>query len=463
VNREGKQLEKFFALKCGMMPRTRRRRMGKIFRRKVQHGVRTAGLMVLFVACTEDHCVAQVTGKTKTERIDEVVHYYHTRGDLNGALLVGENGRIIYEKGVGDANFSFHIANTPQTKFGIGSITKQFTALLVLQQVDEGKMRLDASLSEYLPWYRKDTGTQMTVEQLMHHTSGLPPDFDTPEFSGDASAGKFYPPEDFAKQFCSPNLSLQPGSMWNYSNCGYILLGLILERVTGEPLDELLHKRLLDPLGMKNTGLPHKDYSEMRGAIGYKRHAGPRYTPGPYLDLSHVFAAGAMYSTAEDLFVWNEALTSSPLITASQRERIFQPGKNNWGYGWFVTKIPAGVPGTGNTQGEMRGDMPDNFFAWILRYPEQDAVIIVLRNSYESTEHLEENLQAVLFDAPPRLPSRRVADVFAGPLVKFGEWAHANWLAAPTVLFLLMIAGGWRLVSQRKRGAIQGAPVERLK
>src|SRR5215467_12586352 len=151
----------------------------------------------------------------------------------------------------------------------------------------------------------------------------------------------------------------------------------------------------------------------MGGAIGYKRHAGPRYVRGPYLDLSHCFSAGAMYSTVDDLFVWNQALTSGPLITASQREQIFRPGKNNWGYGWFVTKIPAGVPGAGSTQGEMRGDMPDNFFSWILRYPEQDAVIIVLRNSYEPSERLEANLQAVLFDAPPRLPSRQIADVLA--------------------------------------------------
>jgi len=162
-----------------------------------------------------------------------------------------------------------------------------------------------------------------------------------------------------------------------------------------------------------------------------------------------------MYSTVEDLFVWNQALTSNPLITASQREQIFRPGKNDWGYGWFVTKIPVGVPGAGSTQGEMRGDMPDNFFSWILRYPEQDAVIIVLRNSYESTEHFEENLQAALFDAPPRLPSRQIADVLAGPFVKFGELAHVHWLMAPCILFLLLIIGLWRLVRRRQKVAIE--------
>ena len=151
-----------------------------------------------------------------------------------------------------------------------------------------------------------------------------------------------------------------------------------------------------------------------------------------------------MYSTVEDLFVWNQALTSSPLITALQREQIFRPGKNGWGYGWFVTKISAGVP-RASMRGEMRGDMPDNFFSWILRYPEQDALIIVLRNSYESSEHFEENLQAALFDA---LPRRQIADVLVGPFVKFGEVAHLHWLIVPFILFLLLIAGLWRVWRQ---------------
>src|SRR5215467_1460615 len=174
----------------------------------------------------------QVAAQTKAERIDEVVRYYHERGYFNGAVLVGEEGRIIYEKGVGEANFTSQTPNTPLTRFGIGSITKQFTALLVLQEVDKGKLSLGDAVVRVLPWYRHDTGSQMTTEQLLHHTSGLPPDFDSPEFSGEAAAGKFYAPKDFARQFCSQNLASQPGTKWNYSNCGYILLGLILEQVT---------------------------------------------------------------------------------------------------------------------------------------------------------------------------------------------------------------------------------------
>jgi hypothetical protein len=120
-----------------------------------------------------------------------------------------------------------------------------------------------------------------------------------------------------------------------------------------------------------------------------------------------------MYSTPEDLLRWNQALSSTNFFPESIRRAMFTPGMRDWAYGWFVTRISQGSPGAGNLLAEMRGDMPGNFFAWMLRYPEQDAVIIVLRNGYGSTEHLEENLQGVLFNQTPRLPSRSPKDVLA--------------------------------------------------
>ena len=144
------------------------------------------------------------------------------------------------------------------------------------------------------------------------------------------------------------------------------------------------------------------------------RHAGPRYTAGLYEDRGHIFAAGAMYSTAEDLFCWSQALSEGGSVPKEIRDQIFKPGMNNWGFGWFVTKIAPGEPGAGSTMEEMRGDMPGNYFPWILRYPGQDGVIIVLRNVYGSTERLEQNIQAILYDMEPRMPSRSPKDLVAG-------------------------------------------------
>jgi CubicO group peptidase (beta-lactamase class C family) len=386
----------------------------------VQHGA-VALVVTLVLGVVSGWC--GTVGIASSSDFDQVVSHYARCGYFQGVVLVAQHGQVIYAKGVGEANLKTHTPNTPQTRFGVASITKQFTAALVLQQVEQGQLRLDGTVSEYLPWYRKDTGRAMTVDQLLHHTSGLPADYDHPEFCDTPEAGRHYEPRVFAEKFCQPNLISEPGTKWAYSNCGYVLLGLILEQVTGKPFEALLEEQLLKPLGMKDTGLNHNDLAERGGACGYTRHAGPRYTPGPYVDQGHIFSAGAMYSSAEDLLRWNQALSATNFFSDDTRLAIFTPGKRDWADGWFVTKIPQGAPGAGYPMAEMRGDMPGNFFAWVLRYPEHDAVIIVLRNGYGSTEHLEDNLQAVLFGQHPRLPSRSPKDVLA-------HWGQQTWSIA---------------------------------
>jgi CubicO group peptidase (beta-lactamase class C family) len=370
-------------------------------------------LLAAILLCAGQAVRAAARPDARAVEFDQVVSHYARCGYFRGAVLVAEHGQVVYAKGFGDANEASHTPNTARTRFGIASITKQFTAALVLQQVEAGRVRLDGKVSDYLPWYRKDTGQRITVDQLLHHTSGLPADYDHPEFSDTVEARRHYEPGEFAKKFCQPDLVAEPGSKWAYSNCGYVLLGLILEQVTGKHFEDLLNSQLLAPLGMKDTGLDHNDLEQLGGARGYTRHAGPRYTPGPHLDRIHVFSAGAMYSSAEDLLRWNQALSSTNFFSEDIRRAMFTPGMRDWADGWFVTKIFPGAPGAGNHLQEMRGDMPGNFFTWVLRYPELDTVIIVLRNGYGSTEHLEENLQAVLFGQPPHLPSRSPKDVLA--------------------------------------------------
>jgi CubicO group peptidase (beta-lactamase class C family) len=406
-------------------------------------------LLTLLFLASPVPIAGQAPPLDKAQRIEQLVSHYQKLGYFNGAILVADRGKVIYSKGVGKASFDYGIPNTPSTKFGIASITKQFNALLVLQQVAEGKILLQGKVSDYLPWYRKDTGTRMTVEQLLHHTSGLPSDFDSPEFNATPAAARRYEHQEFAEKFCQPALSSEPGTKWEYTNCGYNLLGLILERVTGASFEDLLHQRILDPLGMKDSGLDRNSLSQLGGATGYLRHAGPRYTRGAYIDRIHGFSSGSMYATVEDLYRWNQALSSGEFISKELREQIFTPGLQDWGYGWFITKIPAGQPGAGNTMAEMRGDMPENFFAWILRYPERNAVIITLRNVYGSTEGLEQNTQAILFDAEPRLPSRNPKDIAAQLWLVPTGWI-ASHIALSVLLMFLAVAAIW-LATRRKR------------
>ena len=145
----------------------------------------------------------------------------------------------------------------------------------------------------------------------------------------------------------------EPGAGWAYSNRGYVLLGLILESATGKSFEALLKESLLEPLGMKDTGLDHNDLAAQGGASGYTRHAGPRYTPGPCLDRSHIFSAGAMYSSAEDLLRWNQALSSTNFFPPEIRKAMFTPDKHDWADGWFVTRIAQRSPGAGNPQRQL--------------------------------------------------------------------------------------------------------------
>jgi CubicO group peptidase (beta-lactamase class C family) len=375
-------------------------------------------------------------------RFDEVLSHYAQCGYFQGVVLVARHGEVIYSRGVGEANLAKHVPNTSQTKFGIASITKQFTAALVLQEAAEGWIRLDGTVSDYLPWYRKDTGQRMTINQLLHHTAGLPADYDNPEFCDTPQATNHFEPQEFAEKFCQPDLVAEPGKQWAYSNCGYVLLGLILERETGKRFEALLNERILRPLGMKDSGMDQNDLALLGGATGYTRHAGPRYTEGPALDRSHIFSAGAMYSSAEDLLRWNQALSATNFFPENIRHAMFNPGICNWADGWFVTKIPPNAPGAGNLLAEMRGDMPGNFFTWVLRYPEQDTVIIVLRNGYGSTEHLEDNLQAVLFGRSPRLPSRGPKDIIAHACqLAWALPANHPWLVGFALLGLTAVVG----------------------
>ena len=392
----------------------------------------------------------------KAAHFGELLSHYQRLGFLNGSVLVAEHGTIVYANGFGEADMTRHLPNTPQTKFGIGSITKQFTAALVLQQAAEGRIRLDASVFEYLPWYRPDTGKRMTVEQLLRHTSGLPPDYDAPAFNATPTGAAHYEPQPFVEKFCEPALASEPGTRWQYSNCGYDILGLILERVTGLSYGDLLRKKILEPAGMSDSGLDRNGTILSNRALGYERHLGPTYTPGPYLDLTHVFSAGAMYSTVEDLFRWNQVLSSDILFSKDIRDQIFRPGLGDWSYGWFITTIPPAQPGEGSRMAEMRGDMPGNFFSSIARFPDRDAVIIVLRNGYSSSERLEPNLQAVLFDLQPRLPWHKPGDL----AVQFAGWVRSYllFILIPVVLTLALRFVAARRWRRQNSISLRGVP-----
>jgi CubicO group peptidase (beta-lactamase class C family) len=163
---------------------------------------------------------------------------------------------VILQSGYGLANVELNVPNTPETKFRIGSLTKQFTAMLVVQLAAEGKLKLDGKVSDYLPEYPKASGEQITIHHLLTHQSGIA-DFSKAEFL--RYSREYVSQIDLAKLFWEKPLAFSPGTKYSYSNPGYQLLGVLIERVAGKLYEQVLKERICEPLGMRDTGYDHSD------------------------------------------------------------------------------------------------------------------------------------------------------------------------------------------------------------
>src|SRR5687768_11004790 len=206
----------------------------------------------------------------RAAKIQEVLALAHKYKQFNGSALVAQNGKVVYKGAFGMANMEWGIPNTPDTRFRLGSITKQFTAALTLQLVEQGKIKLDGKITDYLPDYRQDIGQKVTVHHLLTHTSGIPSYTGQPGFFENVSRNP-YKVVDFVKQYASGDLEYEPGSKYSYNNSGYFLLGAIIERVTGKSYEQVLKENILDPAGMKNTGYDHHDTLIPKRAAGYAK------------------------------------------------------------------------------------------------------------------------------------------------------------------------------------------------
>ena len=200
--------------------------------------------------------------QTKSEMIDDLLNRYHEYGLLNGSVLVAEKGDVILSKGYGFANLDYEILNSEKTVHRIGSITKQFTAAIIMQLVEEGKIKIDEKMTTYFKNYRKDTGDKVTIHHLLTHTSGIPSYTGYPGFWSDSSRNP-YTTDQLINKFCSGDLEFEPGSKFLYNNSGYVLLAKIIEEVTGKSYEENMQERIFDKIGMnrlifRKTGEDYK-------------------------------------------------------------------------------------------------------------------------------------------------------------------------------------------------------------
>ena len=347
------------------------------------------------------------TSPEKIAKIDQTMKQFYDAGRFGGVVLVAEDGKVLYEKGFGLANAEWNIPNSPQAKYRIGSITKQFTSMLVMQLVKEGTLKLDGTLADYLPYYRKDTGAKVTLQHLLTHTSGIPSYTDNPQFFRDNSRRRVKSPKDFVLEYCSGDLLWSPGEKWGYNNSGYFLLGAVLEQVTGRKYEDLLRARIFEPVGMNDTGYDHFETIIANRATGYQRSPAGALQNAEFLDMGAPYAAGSLYSTVKDLLKWDQALYTDKLLPANLKQKMFTPAKNNYAFGWVVTNPSPNTPSEyaiGHSGGI------NGFSAHLLRMPNSKLTLIVLGNYPAPAGPVMRALDLILHGGPVPPIKRSAAD-----------------------------------------------------
>ena len=363
----------------------------------------------LLLCATAAQAQAPAAAADKAAHIDELVKSYHGIRQFNGAVLVAEQGRVIFRKGYGMANMEWAIPVEPDTKFRLGSITKQFTSALVLQLVEQGKIKLDGKLSDYLPDYRKDTGGRITIHQLLNHTSGVPSYTGRANFLKEESRDP-YAVSDFVKKFASGDLEFEPGSKFAYNNSGYFLLGAIIEKVTGKSYAEAVQERIFDPLGMKASGYDLAATIIPKRASGY-RISDNGYVNAPYLDMTIPYAAGSLYSTVEDLYLWDRALYTDKLLPAELKSKMFTPGLEHYGFGWSISnrKLDDDKTEVGTI---VHGGGIHGFNTTLVRVPERKELVVLLDNTSrgDKLDDLAAGILSILHGIEAKAPRKSLVE-----------------------------------------------------
>jgi len=305
-----------------------------------------------------------------------------TDGEKPGAaVLVAQNGKILYQHGFGYANIEKDIPVTPETKFRIGSITKQFTAAAILKLVEKGKMKLDDKLSKYIPDFPR--GDEVTIYHLLTHTSGF--NCYTEDAGFVERVTQPITTEELINEFKTYDFDFEPGTQWSYCNSGYFILGYLVEQVSGMSYPAFLKKTFFQPLGMKNTGVHVRGKTYKNEAFGYDAEDPANIKPSLDWNMAWAGGAGNLYSTVGDLFLWNEAVFNDKVLKPETLKAAHTPASLNngeiaqsftnggYGFGWAITEF----------RGEKEITHSGGLHGWLTnlsRIPKENLTVAVLTN-----------------------------------------------------------------------------------
>ncbi len=331
-----------------------------------------------------------------SKRMDEIASYYVGTRQFSGAVLVARGDTVLFSKGYEFANLEWRIPNTTTTKFRIGSVTKQFTAAAVLLLEERGKLKVGDLVKTYYPeapfaWYN------ITLAQLLSHTAGIPNYTDQPGIA--QLSARHVAPNEILDTVRDLPLDFWPGTQMRYSNTGYVLLGMAIEKASGMSYEKFLQENFWTPLGMKDTG-----YDE-RAKLIPQRASG--YEPGPagpvnsfYQDMSVPFSAGALYSTVGDLLIWERALFGKKVLSDVSLQKMTTPGKGEYGFG-------LGIGTQAGHKVIQHGGGISGFNSKLAYYPDEQVVVVALSNMSGGADEVAGKLGALAVGETVTLPSER--------------------------------------------------------
>lgn len=319
--------------------------------------------------------VALVSAQDVTATFDKIFTEKYPENGPGAAVLVAKKGKILYRKAFGKANIENNIDMRPDHIFEIGSITKQFTAVSILMLEEEGKLSINDNIKKYIPTY--PNGENITILHLLNHTSGIKSYTNIPNLESFAKDDKT--PMEIITFFQSQPIDFEPGEQWRYNNSGYIVLGHIIEEISGMPYEDFVQKRIFDKLGMKNSYYGNKSKIIKNRASGYQPTQ-DGIKNADRISMTIPYAAGSLMSCVDDMLLWSNAIHNNTLIKASSKARahanttLNNGDLTNYGYGWQINEL-------NNKRSIEHGGGIFGFVSQGVYIPDENIYAIVLTNT----------------------------------------------------------------------------------